>query len=212
MKQGDLKKFAVCVEAMRGEFTPNEQLSKLQLDVKFKALMDIPIEDIERATWTIISTRKTASFPKVAEIREAATGSLEDKSVIAYDAFTKGKAATGAYDSVSFHDKTIHAVIMAMGGWQEICIITEEEWKFKRREFIDLYKAITRNPGRDIPEKLIGLGEHGCSQNDEWTKYMPDLKLISQFGEIIEVRKQLPGSDRKQIENPALKLVKGIGG
>ena len=202
MQQNDLKKFAYCMEAMRGEFTPNEQLSETQLDIKFKSLRDISIEDIEKATWTIINTRKTASFPKVAEIREAATGSLDDKALIAYDAFTKGKAATGAYDSICFEDKIIHAVIMAMGGWQEVCMVTEEEWKFKRREFLDLYKAITRNPGREIPNKLIGLGEHSCSQNEEWAKHMPPLKMISQFGEIVEVRPQLPGSDRKQIEHP----------
>ena len=149
-----------------------------------------------------------------AEIRESGCGSLDDKALIAYDAFTKGKSATGAYDSIAFEDKTIHAVIMAMGGWcgnEGVCMITEEEWKFKRREFLDLYKAISRNSGREIPEKLIGLGEHSCNQNELWAKHMPPLKMISQFGEIVEVRKQLPGSDKKQIESPITKLIKGIG-
>lgn len=203
MQQNDFKKFAYCMKALREEFTPNDEVSDLKMEINFKALMDLPIEAIEKATWQIINTRKTASFPKVAEIREAALGSLDDKAMLAYDAFTKGKAQTGAYDSVCFVDKIIHAVVMAMGGWSGengVCMITEDEWKFKRREFIDLYKAISRNPEREIPEKLIGLGEHGCSQNEAWAKYMPPLKLISQYGEIVEVRKQLPTADRKQIE------------
>lgn len=214
MKQDDLKRFAYCMEALRGEFTPKEQLTKTQLDIKFKSMQDMSIEDIEKATWNLINTRTTASFPKVAEIREAATGSLEDKAVLAYDAFTKGKAATGAYDSVQFADRLIHAVVMAMGGWagdNGVCMITEDEWKFKRREFLDVYKAISRNPRRDIPEKLIGLGEHNCLQNEEWAKYMPPVKLIGIDGEIKGIRKQLPGVERKQIENETLRLVKGIG-
>jgi hypothetical protein len=185
--------------------------TKLLLKAYYMALKDMSEIEFEKAIGNLLQGRKYNTLPMPAEIREAGCGSLDDKALIAYDAFTKGKAQTGAYDTVCFEDKNIHAVIMAMGGWQDVCMVTEEEWKFKRREFLDLYKAISRNSGREIPDKLIGLGEHGCSQNEEWSKHIPDIKMISQFGEIKEVRKQLPGVERNQIESPVLSLVKGIG-
>lgn len=181
----------------------SQDISELKMEIYFKALLDMAIEDIEKSTWQIINTRTTATFPKVAEIRGALNGSIEDKAVLAYDAFTKGKAKTGAYDSVCFEDRLIHAVVEAMGGWSGIagvCMITEDEWKFKRREFLDLYRAISRQSVRVIPKKLIGLIEFCCRQSEDWEKYIPPLKIISQLGEIKEVRKQISTLEIKQLE------------
>ena len=188
--------------------------TRLLLKAYYLALKDMSEQEFEKAIGNILQGRKYNTLPMPAEIREAGCGSLDDKALIAYDAFAKGKSQTGAYDSIAFEDKIIHAVIMAMGGWSGengVCMITEDEWKFKRKDFLDLYKTISRNPGRDIPEKLIGLGEHGCSQNEEWIKHCPPLKVISQFGEIVEIRKQLPGTERKRIEHPVRELVRKIG-
>jgi len=200
------------MKALREEFTPKDDISPMKMEIYFKALDDLSIEDVEKATWHLIRTRTVASFPKVAEIREAVTGNIDDRATLAYDAFARGKSQTGAYDSVSFEDRIIHAVIRAMGGWKDVCLITEDEWKFRRKEFIDTYKALSRNPGSELPAKIIGLSEAGCAENAEWHKHCPPLKIISRFGDIVEVRKQLPFTEEAKQLNPAIKLVEGIGG
>jgi len=189
------------MNAMKEEFTPKDEVSDMKMEINFKALSDLTIEQLERATWELINTRKTASFPKVAEIRDAAIGSVEDKAILAYDAFTKGKGATGIYRSVCFEDKMIHAVVEAMGGWTDVCQITEDEWKFRRREFLDLYKAMSRHCNRDIPDRLIGLAEHGCNQNPEWENHKRPAALITMTGTVVE--------DRKQIAEERVKVLEG---
>ena len=186
MQNNDLERFSYCMGALGEAFS--QEPSPLKTEIYFKALSDLPIDVIEKSVWQVIRSRTTASFPKVAELREAMGGKEEDKAILAYDAFTKGKAQTGAYESVVFEDKLIHAVIQSMGGWYEVCMITEDEWKFKRREFIDLYRAISRSPGREIPERLIGLGEAGCSQNPDWMRHTPLPRMINHHGEVLEYK------------------------
>lgn len=183
--------------------TYQREPSKLLMKAYYMALKDLNDTDYEQAIGNVLQDRKFNKMPMPGEIREYATGSIDDKATLAYDAFTKGKAKTGAYDSVCFDDKIIHAVVEAMGGWSGlngVCMITEDEWRFKRKEFIDLYKAISRQSGREIPEKLIGISEYGCRQNEEWEKYVPAIKMISQYGEIKEIREQIEMEEVKQLE------------
>lgn len=189
MTDEDDKRFAYCMAALSEAFS--QEVSETKSDIYFKALSDLSIEIIEKAIWILIQTRTTATFPKVAEIRQAVMPNLEDQAIIAYDVFTKGKARTGPYDSVCFEDKTIHAVIIGMGGWEMVCMITEDEWRYRRKEFIDLYRAFSRNPANNPPEKLIGIHEHTNSQNPDWHKYIPPLVVISTHGEITERKSQL---------------------
>jgi hypothetical protein len=172
------------MEILRSEFTPNDELSEMQMEVKFKALEDLTIEQVESATWQIIKTRKTATFPKVGEIRSTVTGDADEIAVLAYDAFRKGKGQTGIYNSVVFDDRIIHATVDAMGGWQQVCLITEDDWQFRRREFLDTYKAFLQHQPREIPEKLIGLIEQD-NHNRGFSERIPEPKFIGK-------EKQLP--------------------
>uniref|UniRef100_A0A6M3J9G8 DUF6475 domain-containing protein n=2 Tax=viral metagenome TaxID=1070528 RepID=A0A6M3J9G8_9ZZZZ len=165
--------------------TYQREPSKLLMQAYYMALKDLSDSEFETAIGKVLQDRKFNKMPMPGEIREYAIGNAEDKAILAYDAFTKGKAQTGAYESVVFEDKLIHAVVQSMGGWYEVCMITEDEWKFKRREFIDLYRAISRSPGREIPERLIGLGEAGCSQNPDWMRHTPLPRMINHHGEVL---------------------------
>jgi hypothetical protein len=196
------------MKALEEEFTPGQPLSDLKMDINFKALEDLDIADIEKATWHLINTRKTASFPKVAEIREAITGNPDEKALLAYDAFTKGKERTGIYQSVSFEDKAIHAVVEAMGGWITACEITEDEWKYRRREFLDLYKALSR-ANREAPAKLIGLGERGCATNPEWEKHIRPVTLIGCDGMVVGQQKMI--EDKESQKSIAHDITKKLG-
>ena len=52
----------------------------------------------------------------------------------------------GSYGSVEFEDKSIHAVIDALDGWQKLCSMNSDELeKFLTFEFSKIYKAYARN-------------------------------------------------------------------
>lgn len=172
MQKGDFKKFAECMIALQETFTPDKPISETKMELYFRLFKDISIEVFKEACFNVCQTKHISTFPLPAEIRDAITGNLDDQAILAYDKFTKGKAQTGVYQTVIFDDITIHAVIEAMGGWEAVCLIPEDEWKFKRKEFLDLYKAFKKNPRTDTPQKLIGLIEGHNLQAEDWRKYI----------------------------------------
>lgn len=138
-----------------------QELSEMKVRIYAKALEDLPIADIERAAWEIIKTRKFATFPKVAEIREAIHGNPEDRAIIALDKLEKAMREVGGYQSVCFDDPVIHmAVDSFSGGWPAICNMPHEEWKWARKEFVTLYQTFTHQPKHEVAPRLTGIHEH----------------------------------------------------
>ena len=182
----NIKDFAKAMAGLQEVFTPEKPLSKEKVEIYYQIFKKWTIEEFNNACFSLLKTKKISTFPLPAEIEEAKQGVLDDntKAVLAYDKFTRGKARTGIYESVVFDDKNIHAVVQSMGGWHDVCLITEDEWRFKRKEFLDLYKALSKNPRTDIPERLVGIRESEKAQFGE------------KIGEPIYI-----GDERKQIEN-----------
>jgi hypothetical protein len=117
-------------------------------------------------------------MPLPAEIREMVYGNPDEEAIKAFDIFMRGKARTGPYASVIFDDLTIHAVVQAFGGWNDICMIPESEWRYRRKEWIETYKAFRKSPRTDTPIKLIGIIEANNLQSEEWKKFIPEPVMI----------------------------------
>jgi len=134
----------------------NREPSKVLADIYFKMLSDLSNEQFKKATENILKTSKYAKLPSIAEIREAALGSTEDKAMQALTLAEDAMRRVGHYKTVVFPDKVIHMVVEALEGWEKCCLTPEDEWKWKRKEFISLYKVFASNP-RPCAEKLIGF-------------------------------------------------------
>lgn len=184
-----------------------QEASVLKIKIYAKALEDIAMEDIEKAAWHIIRTRTTATFPKIAEIRQAVFGNPEDQAILALEKTEKAMREVGAYQTVIFDDPIIHAVISGFeGGWPGICHMTFDEWKFSRRDFVKIYMAKMRNPGGKVPVKLVGIeeGDNG-DKGIEYTKApvtIGDRQKILEWIRTQEPRKAIDTEipDSKQIE------------
>ena len=148
------------------------QPTRMLLEAYYMVLKDLSDDEFQRNISGILSSKLFSKLPLPAEILNVSQTDLDDQAILAYDKFTKGKAQTGPYQTVIFDDITIHAVVDAMGSWESVCFITEDEWKFKRKEFLDLYKAFKKNPRTDTPQKLIGLIEGHNLQAEDWRKYI----------------------------------------
>jgi hypothetical protein len=205
----------------------SQDLPDTKLKIYAKALEDIPVNDIERACWHLIRTRTTATFPKVAEIREAIHGKAADKAVLAMLTIEKA-TATGPYNSIVFDDPYIHATIHALGGWENVCDISTrpDEWKFFKKEIEKTYTAILDRPlTPDVPLRLAGFTERVNSargldlaekKNRPKVDYIGDARKIEEWRDSI---KQLTGriDSLKQIgnepgRNDVKSLLDGIGG
>lgn len=213
------ERFLFCMAAL-AEAT-GQEANPMKIKVYAQGLNDIPVDDIERACQHIIRTRTTATFPKVAEIREAIHGKASDKAVLAVQVIEKA-TEKGPYSSIVFDDPYIHATIHALGGWEHVCEISAipDEWKFFKKDIERVYGAmLTKSIPSDTPLRLAGYCErvnsaagYDLNIHKPRIEYMGDVQQIKQWRS--EVR-QLQDNAKKAIGfegNTVGELLKQIGG
>lgn len=158
MQSQDHKQFAVIMATLAEVFNDGKEVSKIKMEIYFKALEKYPIDHISSAISEMIKSRVYPSFPKPAEIIQEITGKEENRAIqawlIAFDAVGR----VGNYESVKFADTAIHSVIQIMGGWPKFCMMENHEVTWKQKEFERLYEVISSQSGKH-PEYLPGTHE-----------------------------------------------------
>jgi len=154
-RQKFIELMGVAMELWPEAFKRDEPPSQILLDVYWQAFKPYSDEDIQKAFEIAMTTLKW--FPKPVEILEILDGPVGSKASEAWRCLISAMEHVGAYRSVTFEDKTIHAVVNAWGGWDAICRITADELRFKAKEFKELYNSYKHKP-IEIP-KLIGRVE-----------------------------------------------------
>lgn len=146
------KKFTECM-TMLGELFDKE-ISKTLQTVYWDILQ--PFDD-ERCVMAFNQVVKECKFfPKPVEILVFLQGTSEDKAVQAWALVDNAMRKTGNYESLDFGDPKIHQCIEILGGWSQLGTLTEDEWKWKRKEFESLYKALPEGQG---PKSVSGFFE-----------------------------------------------------
>jgi hypothetical protein len=143
--------------------TPSQGLTQ----VYYELLKDLPIEDFKRACQTIMRGRVYAGLPKVAEIRETIEGKIEDKVALAFQSLVETMKRQGAWETIIFQDGAIANAIQGMGGWEAVNEITFDEWRYKKKEFEQLYLAHLRR-GNTQPKKVFGAFDRINEANGQW--------------------------------------------
>ena len=133
----------------------DKSLSAGLIMIYFDALKIYTDEQIERAIKTASLTCKF--FPKPAELLEFINGNQTDRSVQAWEKFYRAIGRIGTYQSVEFDDAAIHTTIELMGGWIAAGQWTNEEMKWKQKEFEKIYGVVSKRGNHS--EYLPGLGE-----------------------------------------------------
>jgi len=98
-------------------------------------------------------------MPKPADFVRYIEGNNETKALIAWGKVMRAIREVGAWESVTFDDAKIHAVILDMGGWIELCRKTIKELDFMAREFEKRYCAYQYRGDDNYPERLTGKKE-----------------------------------------------------
>lgn len=185
-----------------------KESSELFLKAYFLVLKDLTDKQFEDAVAGILKNKTFSKMPLPAEILEFAYGSLEDKTLLALYKLETAIKKHGYYTSVVFDDPVIHMAIQALDGWQTICVMQDDEWKWKKKEFMSFYKTFTHNPVQ-YPPKLVGFHDH----NNEINGYKEYIKPPVLVGDKAKARLVLEHDtqDDKDTERKVLQLG-GIGG
>lgn len=158
MTDDDKTRFALAIASLAEVF--DKSLSSNVIKAYFEALHGFDIEQVERSV--VIAKRMCQFFPRPANLIEFIIGDPQDRAAIAWARFTKALDYVGTYQSVNFNDPVLHAVVVGMGGWQEMWRLSrldDNELGYKRAEFMKLYTAISKKPSLEAPARLIGQSE-----------------------------------------------------
>ena len=97
-------------------------------------------------------------MPKPADVIRQIKGGTEDQALLAWTNVEKAITRIGCYASVVFDDPIIHAVLQDMGGWVQLCKVTDDELPFKRNEFVTRYRDYAQRQAiPPHPQVLTGL-------------------------------------------------------
>lgn len=132
------------------DYFPINDMTKEKINIYCIALSSLSAEQLDKAFISMIKNRVYKSFPQVAEILQYATGTTENdlnsRIVIAKQVLKNAIIYNGAYCSVEFEDKAIHAVIDSVSGWQKLCLMASEDFEaLMTFEFKKIYEAYARH-------------------------------------------------------------------
>jgi len=156
MRQEDYGAFVAVMSAV-AETLGYPKLAENGMKLFFDLLKPYTFEQVARALH--VHLLESPYMPKPVDIISRIEGSVEDRAIKAWHRVLEAARQHGAYESVKFDDPVIHFCIERMGGWQKVCMMTEDELPFRERDFRELYK-LGRNVGwKDVPKYFPGHHE-----------------------------------------------------
>ena len=156
MTQNDRPQFASLMKAL-GETYGNTAPSKEKMELYFRVLSDLTIDQLTNAITALLNSRTTTTtFPVPGEIRAALSGGAT-AAMAALDKAESAAGTWGAYRSIQFDDPVIHMVIESMGGWPKFCRPDDEQdWHWHQKEFVKLYETFSKH-ARTCQNVLPGI-------------------------------------------------------
>jgi len=174
--------------------------SEAAILVRWEAIRKYGIEKIRAAISTHLQTCKF--YPKISDLIDLIEGrgvrEIEDRASLAWGEFIAGMESVGGYYSVRFLDRIINEIVLEWGGWEKVCSLTYDELRFKRKEFVELYRAIARRGRRGLPDRCIGMIEGHNRTREEWEKHIPPAKVVGRIGGTIEIQDD---GERKRLQD-----------
>jgi hypothetical protein len=192
----------------------NATISEIGMEMRYQALKQYSIEDIETAAYSLLRTRKFTNMPTVAEIEEHIQGgSIEDKAQVESSKVLTAITEHGRYATVVFDDPITQAVIQQhYMGWTNICDQQMKDRRFFLQEFQKAYASFCRQgikhygslPGvtqiqnqsiEDLPKKFLPkpvyIGDQEAAEEVYLGGVAEERKAISQEADNHEVSRFL---------------------
>lgn len=164
MRPEDASQFALWMTAL-GELY-NKNISTTLNEIYWNILKNFDFQEVERAFRYHIANPSGGQFmPKPSDIIRIIQGTAEEKSLDAWTLVEKAIRYIGSYDSVSFDDALIHAVIDDMGGWIHLCTTKHMDMPFRANEFQKRYQRYLVTQSCEFTHSVLpGIIAHHNSQ------------------------------------------------
>lgn len=158
MNKDDKTRFT---NALIGSFEVyGKQVSDTLINIWWVSMQSYSIDEFCHALSRHLQDPDTGQFvPKPADIVRALSGSKDGQALIAWSKVEKAMKSIGCHNSVCFDDGLINRLVEDMGGWIQLCSLSEHDLKFKCNEFEKRYKSYLVNPPLEIPSHLVGKSE-----------------------------------------------------
>jgi hypothetical protein len=135
----------------------NKSLSLCVLELYWHTLKHLDFSVIQAALQAHTQDPDRGQFmPKPADIVFFIEHNAESQSLQAWAEVLEKIRRCGSYETVVFEDRSIHAVIHAMGGWIALCRKTEREMLDYARVFHKTYCYYQRHLPAEKPLPLLG--------------------------------------------------------
>lgn len=142
----------------------------------WEALKGYAIGEVRQALSAHVTNPDGGQFlPKPADIRRHLEGSSETRALQAWTKVDQALRRIGPWESVTFDDPIVHAVLADMGGWTGLGQVSEEEWPFRRNEFVRRYQGYVTRPPVTFPRALTG---HVAEYNGRLGTQAPPPRLV----------------------------------
>ena len=154
----------------------NKKLSPELIAIYWHALKQYEFSIIQKCMSHLICDTNIGQFmPKPADVIALINGKTTTRAMKAWNKVLWAIRFIGAWDSVQFDDEKIHAVIMDMGGWTQLCRRNSNDLPFLAREFERLYCIEIAEGRENYPQMLHGkLEQTTACRNGNAVRFVGD--------------------------------------
>jgi Domain of unknown function (DUF6475) len=134
-----------------------QPLSPFVLAVWWEGCKIYSLDQVSKALTRHATDPEHGQFaPKVADIVKQLSGTVTDRSAIAWGKVFSAMSSVGAYTDVVFDDPAIHAAIEDLGGWPKVCRGETKDLGYLMHRFCEFYKAYAAKADEPYPKCLMG--------------------------------------------------------
>lgn len=175
MKQNEFDDFCVFWKATL------EMYAKIPSDTAlmmvFRSLIRFDLDEIKRALTSHINNPDEGRFiPKPADVVRHIEGDPDSRALSAWSKVEGAISGFGSYQTIVFDEPEIMCALQDMGGWIDLCKMTNDELPFKRNEFVKRYRGYLNQKPEEWPAKLIGV--HKMENSAKYPGSVPSPILI----------------------------------
>ena len=139
----DVQRKAMALVALAANF--DKKMPEALLELWLELLAPYSAETVRAAVRKVMETYAYKTLPPFAVIKEAlddlagvSDRSLERQAVAEWGVLLRAIAGHGYCHKPALHPTTEY-VVRLLGGWQTVCLWTQSELSFKRRDFVDFW-------------------------------------------------------------------------
>lgn len=140
MRKEDENKFGQLMSTIAAHY--KSELSVLIIDMYWESLKQYTYEEVRDATFTHLKDVEKGQFmPKIADLIGIIQTSKGTDSKTAWLEVMNEIRRVGSYSAPNVPERSLEA-IRRIGGWRNICAMTEQELLFASRRFIDEHMQV----------------------------------------------------------------------